>query len=331
MPILNDCPWLEKPWVQLQALVNAEKAPPGLLIHGPRGLGRLKFARQIAQLRLCEHPDREVRPCGQCRACHQVAAGSHPDLLQIEWEGGPSLIKVEAVRELCRRMALTAEGRGGRIAIVYPAERLSSASANALLKTLEEPQLGSIVILISRSVGALPITILSRCQRLRIRPPDPTQAIAWLKQRETRRDWQTQLTLAEGAPMAALAQARDHPEDANEVLEALAQAASRRTDPLKTSEMLASWPLARIVGLLSWLVHGSLRLRICDAESCADWPVQFGQIVPVASPQRLAHAWTELQRQLLEAPGLNPTLARERLILLFVNAFRVPTKKPSRS
>lgn len=327
--MLSDLPWLAESWVRARALVSWEKAPPGLLIYGPRGLGRLTFARQIAQLRLCEDPEPESRPCTHCRACQQIAAGSHPDCLQIEWAGESSLIKVEAVRELCRRMALTAEGRGGRIAIVYPAERLSQASANALLKTLEEPQPGSMLILISQSVGTLPVTIVSRCQRLRIPVPDASQAVAWLQQQDVRSDWSTQLTLAEGAPMAALAQARNFPEDTTEIIRALADVAARRINPLMVSEMLAPWPLERIISLLAWLVHGSLRLRICGELPCPDWPDPFTRINAAASPRRLTRIWTELQRQRLEPPGLNAELARERLILLFVNAFSNATKKLS--
>src|SRR2546425_471932 len=76
------------PWNQpiLDALKTRERLPHALLLHGPRGVGKLALAERVAQLLLCEHAERAQRPCGRCDGCRWYLAGNHPDFRRLEPE-----------------------------------------------------------------------------------------------------------------------------------------------------------------------------------------------------------------------------------------------------
>ena len=141
---------------------------------GPDGVGKRLVARNIAQCMFCERiPDAQLDACGACPPCRQVRAGTHPDLLTVACPEGKRELPIELIagsaenrgREgLCRDLALRPMSAGRRVAMIDDADKMNEESANALLKTLEEPPPGSILFLISPSLDALLPTIRSRCQ-----------------------------------------------------------------------------------------------------------------------------------------------------------------------
>jgi DNA polymerase-3 subunit delta' len=141
---------------------------------GPEGIGKRLVARNIAQCLFCERiPDAQLDACGECPSCKQVRAGTHPDLLTVACPEGKRELPIELIagakenrgREgLCRDLALRPMSATRRIAIIDDADKMNEESANALLKTLEEPSPGAILFLISPSLDALLPTIRSRCQ-----------------------------------------------------------------------------------------------------------------------------------------------------------------------
>jgi len=150
------------------------------LFVGPPGIGKRKFALRLAAGLLCEtRPEERLDPCGQCPSCQQVAAGTHPDLLQYakpadKSELPLSLFAGERERRnqegLCHDIALRPSRGKRRVAIVDDADLLGEEAANCLLKTLEEPPPGSVLILIGTSPERQLPTIRSRCQIMRFRP-----------------------------------------------------------------------------------------------------------------------------------------------------------------
>lgn len=213
-------PWLAQPLEQARALDRSH----GLLLAGPAGAGHLELAGLLAQAWLCEQPAQA--PCGRCASCHLVRQRSHPDLLvlvpeawrvRLGWLGEdearpdakPSReLKVEQVR-LAIDWSHKTSGRGrGKALLLHPADAMNAASANALLKTLEEPPAGLRLFLTCTDLEALLPTIRSRCQRLALALPDAASARDWLR-RQGMTSPEALLALAGGSPLEALAWAEE--------------------------------------------------------------------------------------------------------------------------
>ncbi|MBF0627423.1 MAG: DNA polymerase III subunit delta' [Magnetococcales bacterium] len=145
------------------------------LFHGPEGIGKRTTALAWVQSLFCRQPVTVadgLSGCGGCVACSKCAQGSHPDLQRLELLESKSRISVDQVRELTRFIAFTPLESAWKAAIVDDAALMNDAAANALLKTLEEPPSGSLLILITQRPGALLPTIRSRCQQERFQPID---------------------------------------------------------------------------------------------------------------------------------------------------------------
>jgi DNA polymerase-3 subunit delta' len=130
-----------------------------------------------------------------------VLARGHPDLSFLGLEEDSRQIRIEQVRELSAELALTAHGGGYKVAIVSPADAMNRFAANALLKTLEEPSARTLLILVVTQPSRLPATVLSRCQRLRVRAPERAQSLAWLAAARGPGDWGQALDILGEAPL----------------------------------------------------------------------------------------------------------------------------------
>src|SRR5438309_1954003 len=119
-------------------------------------------------------------PCGACTGCRRVWALQHPDVTWLRATEESRQIRIEQVRDLAAELALTAHGGGYKVGIVSPADALNRFAANALLKALEEPPPGTLLVLTATQPSRLPPTLISRCQRLRVRAPTRAEGIAWL-------------------------------------------------------------------------------------------------------------------------------------------------------
>ncbi|MBE9609440.1 DNA polymerase III subunit delta' [Chitinilyticum piscinae] len=204
-------PWQKKDWQAL--LRERERLPHALLLTGPAGIGKLRFAERLAQWLLCENPAGN-EPCGECEGCRWFAAGNHPDYRLLspaeaeEDEDGKTknkqpVIKVDAIRELEDFVNLTSHRRGVRVTVVAPAETMNVAAANAFLKTLEEPPAGAVFILVAHHWRRLLPTIRSRCRQFPLSQPDRHLASSWLEEHKVVNP-QLHLAHSGGAPLAAL-------------------------------------------------------------------------------------------------------------------------------
>ena len=201
--------------------VQREDLPHALLIHGPQGLGKLALAERMAQLILCEAPEKTKKPCGQCDGCRWFLAGNHPDFRRVEPEAlmpaaeaeegaeaparkaKPSLeIKVEQVRELADFLHIGSHRGARRVALVHPAEAMNPNAANALLKGLEEPPPAAMFLLVSHRPARLLPTVRSRCVSLPVPLPPREAALQWLRA-EGLQDPERWLAYAGGAPLRA--------------------------------------------------------------------------------------------------------------------------------
>ena len=158
-------PWQEERWRQVRAAHAGGRLAHALLLAGPRGAGKDHFADGLARFLLCEAAG--ARPCGQCRSCVQIAAGTHPNLMRLAPAEDKRDIAIDDVRDLLDRLHLSSHYGQAKIAIVSPADALNANGANALLKTVEEPPPATHILLVAERWRALPATLRSRCQILR--------------------------------------------------------------------------------------------------------------------------------------------------------------------
>jgi DNA polymerase III subunit delta' len=178
--------WIEPAWRVLADALAQERLHHALLLGGPRGYGKRALADAFAAAALCTDRSAEGRACARCRACLLVAAGTHPDLARVTFalrdDGrARSEITVDQLRALGERLALASQFGGLKIAIVDPADAMNPSAANALLKTLEEPAPGTVIVLVADDPSRLPPTIRSRCQRIVIPRATRAEAREWLR------------------------------------------------------------------------------------------------------------------------------------------------------
>jgi DNA polymerase III subunit delta' len=144
------------------------------LFVGPPGVGKGRFARELAKALLCDNAGERLEGCDQCASCRQVEAGTHPDLFLARRPADHVELPIEVVRDLCGQLALKPMRGGRKIGILEDADDLNDASANAFLKTLEEPPPGSVLILIGGAAAETQLpTVVSRCQIVRFAPLPP--------------------------------------------------------------------------------------------------------------------------------------------------------------
>ena len=202
-------PWLETLWHS----VDFDHLPNAILLHGQSGIGKFNFAVELAKALLCESSNSE-KPCNHCEACHWFGSGNHPDFIalvpethrkllpqtELESDDSPKRsksardddgdasekkekknISIEETRSAIEGLSIGSHRGGKRVILIYPLELLRTDSANTLLKSLEEPPIDTIFILIADRVDRVLPTIRSRCRLMAAPRPDRNQGIHWLK------------------------------------------------------------------------------------------------------------------------------------------------------
>jgi len=180
------CPWLTE---SLESLENAwarQRLGHAWLIAGPAGLGKLNLALVVADRLLQGTAGREVPPTlGPKEAVdamreRHAPTDHHPDLHWLHPDEDKRTISVEQVREATEALSLKGFQGATKVVLIEPAEAMTVAAANALLKSLEEPTADTYMLLISHQPGRLPSTIRSRCQTLLVPRPTQARVEAWL-------------------------------------------------------------------------------------------------------------------------------------------------------
>lgn len=279
------------PWLASQLRHLLQQRGHAWLLHGPSGLGQYPLALELVRAWLCETPTPDGA-CGQCESCHAIDVRTHADLfvlmpetdmLELGWPLGekaqadiddkkrkPSKeIRVDAMRDAIE-FAQRTSGRGrGKAVLVYPAERMNHVTANALLKTLEEPPGDVRFVLASEAAHQLLPTIRSRCLGHTMAWPTDSEAAAWLaRQGVPASDVAALLRAAGGRPEDALAYSRAG-------VDAKHWAALPKAVARGDTGAVADWSPARVVDGLLKLCHDLMAVRAGAAPrffSSADLP-----------------------------------------------------------
>ncbi len=339
-------------WAALDA--RRAQLPHALLISGQRGNGKYEFARAFAESLLCERPS-GTQACGACLACGWLAQGNHPDLrllqpLALAEAGGdeagaggagaetsgkkkPSQqITIDQVRSLDEFLHVGTHRDGARIVLINPAEAMNRATANSLLKALEEPIEKTLFILVSSEPERLLPTIRSRCQAIGVAQPPGARGEAWLAQAGVK-DAALWLALAGGSPLLAV----DLADSEESVLVAALVAQMSRGAPAANFDALAAAAgIDRIVKsasrpaalkrTLEWMQKWLLDLTLAKAGLPVRYFIaQAGVVEKLAestsSARLLAFEKKTLQYRLQCEQPLNSRLFLEALFLDYAALF----------
>ena len=194
----------ERPINLLQRAIAQEKVVHSYLFLGSEGIGKSLVALQFAKALNCLEGENRVDGCDRCSSCKKIDHLLHPDVSLIEPEG--QTLKIEQVRQMQRTLAYRPyEGRR-RIVILTAADRMAHDIPNTLLKTLEEPPLHTVIILLANNSRFILPTILSRCQSIRFNPLTSHFVSDWLMKEKGLEENEARLlaSLSEGSPGKAL-------------------------------------------------------------------------------------------------------------------------------
>jgi DNA polymerase-3 subunit delta' len=225
------------PWIAAQTQALLAQRGHAWLLAGPSGLGQYELALALVRAWLCDHATAQGA-CGRCGSCHAIDVHAHADLcvlmpetvmLALNWplsekaqddidgkkRKASKEIRVEAMRDAVEFAQRTSARGRGKAVLVFPAERMNIYTANALLKTLEEPAGDVKFVLATDAAHQLLPTIRSRCLGHTMTWPDPASALAWLQ--------------AQGVPV-------------NQALVMLRAAGGRPQDALQFAPIAGLWP-----------------------------------------------------------------------------------------
>jgi len=255
-------PWQQLQWHNVLQQQHAGKLPHALLMLGPQGLGKLDFALHLAHGLLCNVPNDQGDACGECAACKLITVDTHPDLFILQAEERGKAIKVDDVRELSRKLNLTSQYGGYKLAIIVDAHDMNINASNSLLKTLEEPPSETLLILVSSNPQKLPITVRSRCQAIMFNTPDTQSALSWLQSQGIQQA-DALLNLAHGAPLLALELQQNDLLDHHKQLISALLGVAKNQPVIEQAEQLHKLPLNYMLNWLFDWVQDLIKLHQC--------------------------------------------------------------------
>ena len=252
--------------------------PNALLLRGPQGVGKFDFALALTRSLLCQMPAADGHACGVCAGCNWFSQGNHPDYRLLTpaqdsaaSEDEPAVpvkstkksqISVNQIRYLGSFLELSSHRGGGRrIVLIHPAEGLNAASANALLKMLEEPPPDVIFMLISSQPQKLLPTILSRCQKIDMPSPEKALALRWLQEKGVQ-NAEYFLGYASGAPLSALSDAEEGGMKRTDAEKMLARGA--QLDPFAAAALMVAQGMEAAISILQKWIYDLTACRLAN-------------------------------------------------------------------
>lgn len=184
----------------LKAGFRTRRISHAFLFYGPQGVGKGTTAKVFSQLLNCQEPSPDAEPCEKCSSCQKAISGNHPDIIWVEPEGNN--IKIGQMRTLQEKAYFKCYEGTYKVIMIDDVQLLTEEAANSLLKVLEEPPANTVFILIAQDSGALPTTLLSRCQSIPFNPLSEQVISAILKEQGKQLNFP--LSLAKGSVGRAL-------------------------------------------------------------------------------------------------------------------------------
>lgn len=327
--------WQKTQW---QQIAQRASMPHALLFRGRAGIGKHEFTIELSQALLCAAPKTNKTACGACQNCVWFAEDGHPDFKLISPEdietndeaatntakkksGKKNQISVAQIRQLNDYLSLSShQVNSRRVILISPAESLNTASANALLKMLEEPPTNTLFLLVTSQPHYLLATIRSRCQAIDMSMPTKAESLSWLQQQGVS-NAENALNLAGGAPLLALQLAGD-----SDVITTLTKHLSQgaQLDAFACAPLLNGLGMGRAINTLQKWVFD---LAACKLAEHMHYHLSHSAALHALCKSVNLHLLLRFQQQLLEAKKLvnhplNNELQLEIILLQYTQLFK---------
>jgi DNA polymerase-3 subunit delta' len=192
-------PWLTQTFNSLQDRLAKSALHHGLLFIADKGVGEHLLIEKLTKALVCANKN----ACGRCKACLLVEAKSHPDIKQVVSDK-PS-IGVDLIRSVSEFVTSTSQLLGNKVVVIENIELMTESASNSLLKTLEEPNNNTYLLLSTTTPNAVLATITSRCEKHRLSLPGKSEALSWLKSQTNKPVDERSLLTFGGSPIDYLA------------------------------------------------------------------------------------------------------------------------------
>jgi len=323
--------WQKSEWDKL--LKRKASLPHALLLHGRPGVGKAAFAENFAHTLLCKQASDMQEACGNCQSCLWLKEGAHPDFKVISPENNgagkakkttskKTQISVAQIRQLYEYLSLsTHQVEGYRIIIISPAETLNLASANALLKMLEEPPANTLFLLVTSNRQRLLPTIISRCQSIDLPMPTKQEAINWLmEQGLNEADAANALAYTGGSPLDALSIYGTLDEN-KRLTQQLSQGA--KLDPFVSAPLFLSFGMEHAIEVLQKWTFDLVSVKLTND---AHYHLKFGKAFEALCHSVNLSALMQFQHHLVSAKQsanhpLNNEMQLENILLQYTRIF----------
>ena len=319
-------PWLTPLFSLLTKAYKETRLGHGLLLTGSDGVGKFKLAQQISKYLLCENRLQLDESCGHCHACNLVNAHTHIDFHLLQKEDDKQAISIEQIRALINSLNNRAQLGKNKVVIVKDVQFLTVQAANALLKTLEEPQANTFIILLANTHHELLPTLLSRLQHTHIHTPNRAVLLNWLNEQQLSITDEGLLPFFKNSPLALLNYLQsDTPDARKRCVEGLFSMLQKSETLFDFSHFLAE-SVDQNLQALFFLLHDLHKLKINDGNG------EYAVIYQFALPQLM------IWQQQITLKGLrklsDETLKKRKLLLkhsalkkeLLINALLIDIK-----
>lgn len=326
-------PWLTPLFSLLTKSYKETRLGHGLLLTGSDGVGKFKFAQQVAKYLLCENRLQLNESCGHCHACNLVKANTHVDLHLLKKEEGKQSISIDQIRELTHRLNSKPQLGESKVVIIKDVQFLTIQAANALLKTLEEPQANTFILLLASTHHDLLPTLLSRVQHTHIHTPDQATLLNWLNDQGLQVADSGLLPFFKNSPLALLNHLQDASPDARkQCVEGLFSMLQKAETLFDFSRFLAE-SVDKNLQALFFLLHDLHKLKINDGDG--QYAVSYNFALPqlimwqkqvsLKAFRKLSEDTLKTRKLLMNHSALKKELLINALLIDIKNEFHSPT------
>lgn len=298
--------WLEATVSSWRQRIEQQRVPHAVLLVGPAGTGKRALAVWMA--------NEQLRPGLDDGPGYPLQV---PERADLHWLAPPEdrrTIGVDQIRALVSELNLTSYEGGGKVAIIEPANAMTTSAANGLLKTLEEPPGNALLILVADRVSHLPATILSRCQRINVNCPGISESLQWLASVRQGANWPAALQAAAGCPLLAI-DALERLEETDGMSADLRNVAEHSQSPLAVAARWAKMEPNFVLDWLSGQVQNAIRTSLGGANMAAS-PVASQSVLQRMDTRNLFCYLDTINRLRAQAAGsFNVQLTFESLLI----------------